>query len=203
MGKTQIIPAGLSFGRNRFAKTAMRITVMAVFGAALWIDIAHAIDPPNACDGSSAPDCQQVVAQGSLGRLATGGWALYCPSSAPYYWNNAQTAATRTTSFTEDPFVEGGGKVDFTMTNWSLAGSSDWAISIDCSPIDPSGGSCTGSLRTVSDPGCAQSDTRTTCTGSDTGNCWLSWEERCISGSTVTNYSCTTVLGFTQCTTCQ
>ena len=203
MDKTQIVAAWLPFGRNPFAKLALRIAVLAVCGAALWIDTARAIDPPNACDGSPAPDCQQVVARGTLGRLETTGWALYCPANAPYWWNHSTNASTRTTGFTENPFEENIGKADFTITNWSVLGSSDWAISIDCSPINPNGGGCTGPVRTVSDPGCPSSNTRTTCAGAESGNCWETWEERCVSGSTVTNYFCSTVTFVTQCTTCQ
>jgi hypothetical protein len=201
MDKPQIIAAWLPFGQNPFAKLAMRIAVLAVFGAALWIDTARAIDPPNACDGSPAPNCQQVVARGTLGRLGTTGWALYCPREAPYWWNNSKHAATRTTSFTENPFEESNNKADFTITNWSSLGSSDWAISIDCSPIDPNGGGCTGQSRMVSDPGCPESNRRTTCHGAD--NCWLEWDERCVDGDKVTNYFCSGVAFAIYCWTCQ
>lgn len=201
MDKTQIVAAWLPFGRNPFAKLALRIAVLAVCGAALWIDTARAIDPPNACDGSLAPDCHQVVARGTLGRSATTGWALYCPREAPYWWETSKTASTRRTSFLENVFEESGGKADFTITNWSPLGSSDWAISIDCSPISRHGG-CSGQSRMVDDPGCPQSNSRTTCHGAD--NCWEEWDELCVDGNKVANYHCSGVAGFKiYCWTCQ
>lgn len=210
MDKSGINAAGRPFRPTRpaeLAKRCARLAVSAAFATAVWTGAARAQDvavtPGNPCATSQAPDCQQVVASGTLGRDGSTGWAVYCPPSAPYWWNNWTHKATRVTSFTPNPFAEAVNKFDVTITNWSALGSSDWAVAIDCSPIDPNG-NCKSTSGSFTDPGCPQSNKRQVCSGEDENEqCWYEWAETCVSGTTVTNYQCTQAAFKTYCDKCQ
>lgn len=202
MSKTQTSAVRPPSCRRGLARIGMPTVVLAVLSTAVWTNTARAVIPGNACDDNNAPQCQQVVASGTLGRLGSTGYAIYCPADAPYYWGNYEHAFSRAGTVTENPFAEEGdpSKADFTVTNWSALGSNDWAISIDCSPISQAGNCSNPNTHEVSDPGCPIINQSSVCGGSD--NCWLEWNERCVNGGQVTNYFCAAPLFYTQCWTC-
>lgn len=200
MDRSRIVAAGKPLGLAGVVEKTVRVAVLAMLGAAFCAGAARAVDPGNACDNTQVPSCQNITASGTLGRLGSTGWALYCPSDAPYWWQDYSTDSSRTTSFTVNAVESTGNKADFLITNWSVLGSSDWAISIDCSPISPTGNCSSPQTKSVKDPGCPISNQMTVCDGGD--NCWLEWDETCVNGNAVSNYFCSQVLFVTTCWGC-
>lgn len=191
----------------------MRMRIMGLLGAGMMAAAMMLLAPVDAnasgkpCSdtyGNKVPGCQLVTVVVNLSFDQTKGWALYCPSSAPYYWGGySDVWQSRWHIFSENLFDEAGnlGKADFLLTN-TRAGKNSVTITIGCSPVNQNG-SCTTSRQVWSDPGCPESDRRLVCTGGgEDEQCWQEWDEECLNGTTVTDYSCTQALFGTFCTSC-
>ena len=191
----------------------MQMRLMGLLGAGILAAVMLLLAPASAkaggdpctdASGNKVPGCQLVSVLVNLSTDQTKGWALYCPGNAPYYWGgHSDFWHSRWHIFTENVGAEAGnlGKADFTLTN-TRAGSNSVVITIGCSPVNQSG-LCTGTRKVWSDPGCPVSEQRTVCTGGEEDEqCWEEWNEECVSGTTVTDYSCTQALFGTLCTSC-
>lgn len=108
--------------------------------------VAPVVHAGDACTkaGRPVPDCVRVSSpQIKVTAWQTTGWALYCPQSAPFYWNWTWAADKPSSGLSvgENFFVEGPSKGDWTITNWSLA-TRDVTITMGCSKVSPTGAPC-------------------------------------------------------------
>lgn len=153
--------------------------------------------------GAEVPQCVTATHGENLPHDHTSAFGLSCPAEAPYYWNGwTDTFTSRWHVITENLIVENQNTAHFTVSSTQASGSLDFTVTIGCSPISETG-NCTNAGRKTSDPGCPESNRRAVCLPDEGGaDCWDEWNETCVSGSTVTNYFCTTAAFLPICFTC-
>ena len=200
-GATMLLDSRCCSRRHTAAVSLVRILAVAV---AVLCAVTALADDPCSFNGETVPLCQTVSNSDTIAPWRPSGDALYCPRSAAYYWGGwtLDTGGHKGITIVENAFDENASKADFDLDNFSFHRATVM-ITIGCSPISPSG-NCTQTNQPAcgSDPGCPQSNLQTQCSGVDSGDCWMSWDETCINGQTVTPYFCSTAEFATCCYSC-
>lgn len=164
---------------------------------ALMLDARSA--KADVCDNSNIPQCYVQTDTGELKADRSEYMNVYCPAGM-YAWGGwSDSWSSSWHIITRNPIGDNLNSLDFLLSNTSVH-SNRWSISIACSPINPNG-SCNGASKEVSDPGCPESNRQTECQPAD--NCWVTWNEQCVNGDTVTNYFCSQALFVTTCFSCE
>ena len=152
--------------------------------------------------GVAVPQCETATHGDTLKADQTQDINIQCPSTAPYYWEGwSDTWGSHWHVITENLLVEDRFHAHFKLSNTRL-GANPYTVTIGCSPLAENG-SCSGTGRKVSDPGCPESNRRAVCIPDEGGaDCWDEWSETCVVNNSVTGYFCSTAAFAPTCYAC-